>query len=116
MKNVLWISRHTLTEEQMVDLEKICHGSVSFTQIQESITDIHSIAPIIAASDVIACVLPTHLLAELVALASGKPVLVEECIRTMVYQKDDEPKVIFRHGCWKMIKKLEYEVCSPDIL
>ena len=115
MKKVLWISRHTLVEEQLVDLEMICNDSVSITQIQESISDIHTITGMVSEADVIACVLPVHLLADLVELADGKPILVEECIRSVIPQKDGEPKVIFRHGCWKMITKLEYEVCAPSI-
>ena len=75
MKKVLWISRHTMTEEQLADLERAIGGRAELTPWKETVRDVGALAEGIAAADVIAAVLPPELMQELLAAAGGKPVL-----------------------------------------
>lgn len=114
MKTVLWISRHKMTPEQMSDLERIMDGPVALHQWQDTVTDIADLAPAIRASEAVAAVLPTELLAELLRAADGKPVLVavSERVRLPDTQTAErtEPEFAFVHRCWQQVLRLEIEM------
>lgn len=115
MKKVLWISRHQMTPEQLRDLERIAGGQVELNQYGESVMDIRELAPLLHGVDLIAAVLPTHLLAQLLRLADGIPVLqaVSERRATgrLLALPDGrrEREYAFVHAYWQQILRLELE-------
>lgn len=108
-KTVLWISRHSLTPEQTAELERFCAGPFRLIHRTETIGDIGTLADDIAHADVLAAVLPPHLLAQLVSAAAGKPVLMEQSQRRLVPNAAGEPSVIFTHGGWLRIRQMVLE-------
>ena len=106
---VLWISRHCLTPEQTAGLERFCGGPFRLLHRSETIQDIGALSRDIANADVLAAVLPPPLLAQLVATASGKPVLIEQCQRRLKPNAAGELSVIFTHGGWLRVRKMVFE-------
>ena len=106
---VLWISRHCLTPEQTAGLERFCGGPFRLLHRSETIQDIGTLSQDIANADVLAAVLPPHLLAQLVAADSGKPVLIEQSRRQLVPNASGEPSVLFSHGGWLRIRQMVLE-------
>lgn len=69
-----------------------------------------ALAPAVAAADMIAAVLPIHLLSRLVQMAGERPVLVELARRTLVPGDGPEDAALFTHGSWQRIRRLELEI------
>lgn len=109
MKQILWISRHTLTPQQLTSLETFCGGPFRLTLWQESVEQPGLLRSAIEQADVIAAVLPVHLLAAVVEMAGSKPVLVEIANRKLV-PGDGEPSVVFSHGGWHRVARLDVEL------
>ena len=107
MKTVLWISRHVLSDDQRAGLERLCGGSFELIWWKENVEDMTQLAPAVVAADVIAAVLPIHLLARLVAMADGKPVLIDLARRTLIPGDGHEDATLFAHGGWQRIRRLE---------
>ena len=107
MKKVLWISRHVLSGDQRSGLERLCGGEFELIWWKENVEELNDLAPALEAADVIAAVLPIHLLARLVAMVPGKPVLIDLARRTLVPTAGPEAAARFAHGGWQRIKKLE---------
>ena len=107
MKTVLWISRHVLSDDQRTGLERLCGGSFKLIWWKENVEDLADLMPAAEAADVIAAVLPIHLLARLVAMADGKPVLIDLARRTLVPTGSPEAETRFAHGGWQRIRRLE---------
>ena len=76
-KRVLWSSRHTMTNAQKTDLERIKGGTVRLTTWLDTVTNMETLRPLIEQADAIAAVLPAEKLAELLKLAGSRPVLQE---------------------------------------
>lgn len=110
MKKVLWISRHMLTPEQHRGLEKLCSGCFELIWWKENVEDLDALTPALASADLIAAVLPIHLLARLTAMVSRKPVLISLARRTLVDNGGVEAEIRFAHGGWQRIRKLELEL------
>ena len=110
MKQVLWISRHRLTAEQADELEGLCGGQMTLHWWQENVEQIEQLRAAVLAADVIAAVLPLHLLAELVAMADTRPVLITQAKRVLVDKGGAEADVVFTHGGWQRIRRLELEL------
>lgn len=110
MKTVLWISRHVLTDAQRAGLERLCGGEFRLSWWKDNVEDIGALAPAVAEADVIAAVLPIHLLARLVELAGAKPVLVDLARRTLIPTGGPEAAASFAHGGWQRIRRLELEL------
>lgn len=106
MKQVLWISRHALSEAQREELEQV-YGSFRLRWWRENVEDMEQLREVIAGSDVIAAVLPLHLMAELMGLAGERPVLVTRARRVLVDTDGAEADVCFTHGGWQRIRRLE---------
>lgn len=104
MKNVLWISRHALTGEQLEGLKNFCADDFRVNVWQETVEDLDALAPAIAQADVVAAVLPVHLLAQLVL--TGKPVLISRAQRILIPQRGKDPAVLFSHSGWLQVDKL----------
>lgn len=110
MKRVLWISRHFLSSAQLAGLERFCGDEISVTSWQENVEDLQDLHNAVADAQVIAAVLPVHLLAQLVQKAEGKPVLVSIAKRELIPTEGGEPLTRFTHGGWQRIAKLELEM------
>ena len=110
MKKVLWISRHPLSKVQREELEAICGGSICLYWWRENVEDIQALEEALVGADVIAAVLPLHLMAALMPLAGERPVLVARARRTLVDSGGAEEEVRFVHGGWQRIRRLEVEL------
>ena len=75
MKKVLWVSRHEMTDAQFADLERGMGDRVELICQKDTIRNAKELLPQIQLADAVAVVLPLHLLAEVLSLAGGKPVL-----------------------------------------
>ena len=115
MKNVLWISRHEMTAPQRADLERIMDGPVRLLPWRDTVRDLSALAPAIRQADAVAAVLPLELMAGLLRLAGGKPVLqaVSERRPTgklrATPEGGSEPEFAFVHRCWQQVLRLEIE-------
>ena len=115
MKTVLWISRHSMTPEQLADLERIMGGPVCLRPWMDTVTDIAGLAAAVREADAAAAVLPPELLAGLLRLAQGKPVLIAESGRLSTGRTTEgvsgqpEPEFTFVHRCWRQLLRLEIE-------
>ena len=67
---VLWISRHTMTEEQRADLERVMGGPVELTVWSDTVENLQDLQPLVRRSDAVAAVLPAEKLAQLTPEAS----------------------------------------------
>ena len=110
MKKVLWISRHVLSPEQHAGLETVCGGPFRLEWWRENVEDAAQLREAVAHADVIAAVLPLHLLAEVTAMAGHRPVLISQARRVLVPTDGPEAAVRFTHGGWQRIKRLELEL------
>ena len=62
--------------------------------------------------DVFAVVLPLDLMAEMLLIAGGKPVIRSVCRRTLIKHAEDrehEAEAVFEHVHWQQIKALRLE-------
>lgn len=110
MKNVLWISRHALSDAQREGLEQVCAGPFRLHWWRENVEDIAQLRQAVEAADVIAAVLPLHLMAELTAMAGERPVLISQAVRTLIPRDDGEADVRFTHGGWQQVRRLELKL------
>ncbi len=115
MKQVLWISRHQMTETQVNDLARALGDSVELIPWQDTVTELAELLPELRRVDAVAAVLPVRLLAQLVAAADGKPVLQARMARiptgrTLVLP-DGRREAEFQFGYlgWEQILRLELE-------
>jgi len=117
MLNVLWLSRHTMTGEQLKDLNNVCQERVNIIQVNKSFRNADEIIGVIKEEekthgrvDILAVVLPIELVAELLSKVSI-PVIFAKNDRILVKNPDGgEDKVQFRHAGWFQYKKIEIEV------
>lgn len=115
MKTVLWISRHKMTGAQRADLERIMDGPVRLLPWQDTVRDVSVLAPAVERADAVAAVLPLELMARLLRLAEGKPVLQAVSERRPTGklrgtpEGGSEPEFAFVHRCWQQVVRLELE-------
>ena len=115
MKRVLWISRHEMTRDQWADLERALGGLVELLPWRDTVADAAQLLPALEGVDAVAAVLPVELLAQLLPLAGGKPVLVavsgREATGRVRALPDgrQEPEFAFVHRGWRQILRLELE-------
>ncbi len=112
MKNVLWISRHTMTVEQKKDLERALGDEVLLVCWKDTLEDLQPITPILDLMDAVAAVLPLQLLAELKELAGDKPVLTAVSERrpsgktVTLPDGRTEQEFLFVHNHWEEIQEI----------
>lgn len=104
MKNILWISRHQMTPEQLSDLERIMEGPVELHQWAETVNSVADLAPAIETADAICAVLPIDKLAQLLAVAGDRPVLVAKNKRD---RDANTGGFVFTHDGWYQTLKVE---------
>lgn len=115
MKTVLWISRHEMTDAQLADLERVMGGPVRLLPWRDTVRDVSALAAAVEEADTVAAVLPPELMARLLRLAGGKPVLqaVSRRLPTgrtrATPEGRREPEFAFVHSCWQQLIRLEIE-------
>ena len=108
-RRVLWISRHTMAEDQRADLERALGGPVELTAWTDTVTDLEDLRPLVERSDAVAAVLPTEKLAELLAMAGERPVLQARSARTPTGRWITQPggarerEFAFAHRGWQQL-------------
>jgi len=108
-----WISRHTMTEDQLADLRRIYGEEIEVEQVNGTFNRAADLSDVISRNDVIGVVLPINLISDVLRLASGKPVIraINRRIptgRTIIGASGaPEQEFIFQHGGWERIEKVE---------
>ena len=111
---ILWVSRHTMTKEQMEDLNRI-YGEVEIKQYSDTIQNAKQITELGADCDVLAVVLPPALLADLTnPRVNQKPVIRAIANRVPTGKTiinpatgKEEPEMRFEHAGWERVVKIE---------
>lgn len=107
MTNILWFSRHSMTDSQLAALTAK-FGDVTVHQINKTINSAFELQDEIAANDVIAIVAPLNLQAQFLKLAGDKPVITAETRRELVRSADGgEDKVNFVFNGWTRLVKID---------
>lgn len=110
MVNILWISRHALSTEQLDDLCRIYGGEIAITPHADNVARVADLRDEIGAADVIAAVLPVNLLADLLRAAGDKPVIRARMRRTLEPSPDGgEPTAVMHHEAWEQVLRVEVE-------
>lgn len=117
-KQVLWISRHIMTNAQKTDLERIMGGTVRLTTWPDTVTNMETLRPLIEQADAIAAVLPTEKLAELLKLAGSRPVLQAKSARVPTGRVTAQPngtlerEFAFVHQGWQQVLEVRIRTRS----
>lgn len=108
-KQVLWISRHTMTTAQKEDLERIMGGPVELDTWSDTVGDVEELRPRLREADAVAAVLPTEKLADLLKIAGKRPVLQAKSARVPTGRWTIQPggaverEFAFVHQGWQQI-------------
>ena len=108
-RRVLWVSRHSMTEDQRQDLERIMGGPVELDTWSDTVQDVEELRPRLREADAVAAVLPTEKLADLLMIAGKRPVLQAESARVPTGRWTIQPggaverEFAFIHQGWKQI-------------
>ena len=108
-KQVLWVSRHTMTEDQRRDLERVMGGPVELDTWSDTVRDVAELLPRLRRADAVAAVLPAEKLAELLKIAGGRPVLQAKSARVATGRTTVQPggaaerEFAFVHRGWQQI-------------
>ncbi|MBE5709926.1 MAG: hypothetical protein EGR51_08555 [Oscillibacter sp.] len=108
-RRVLWVSRHTMTENQRQDLERIMGGPVELDTWSDTVRDVKELRPRLREADAVAAVLPTEKLAELLKIAGKCPVLQAKSARVPTGRFTVQPggtaerEFAFVHQGWQQI-------------
>lgn len=114
MTRVLWVSRHTMTQEQEADLRRI-YGEIEVKQFADSVESAKQVTELGANCDVLAVVLPPAFLADLTnPRINTKPVIRAIANRVATGKTivnpatgKEEPEMKFEHAGWERIVKVE---------
>lgn len=115
MKKVLGVSRHEMTPQQQVDLERVMGGTVELLLWPDTVRDISELASADQKVDVVAAVLPPDLLSRLLRIADGRPILRAVSRREPTGQMNIlpdgrcEPEFAFIHDGWEQVLRIEVE-------
>ena len=114
MMNILWLSRHVMTDEQLQDLIRI-YGEVQVTSYNQSVSSWKDVVTAGEDCDILAVVLPPAILGDLInPRNNSKPVIRAVANRvatgnTVVNPASgaEETEYRFQHVAWEQIKKIE---------
>lgn len=106
MKHVLWISRHTMTDDQISDLERALNDMVQIHQWPMIVGNVHELDWAIEQADAICAVLPVEKLSELLEIAGNRPVLVSKAKRERI---NGSPEIKFVHDGWYQMIRIVVE-------
>lgn len=110
---VLWLSRHVMTEDQVIGLKRI-YGDVEINHISSQVTTAQEVVELGKECDVLAVVLPMPILADLVnPHNNSKPVIRAKSKRVAIGKELNlannqmEQKYMFQHDGWEKVIKVE---------
>lgn len=114
MVKILWVSRHTMTTEQITDLQRI-YGDIEIQQFADSVESAKQVVELGSDCDVLAVVLPPVFLVDLTnPRINTKPVIRSVANRvatgrTVVNPATgaEEPEMKFEHVAWERVVKVE---------
>lgn len=117
MTKILWLSRHTMTEAQIADLNRI-YGEIEVKTFDQSVSGWKDVVEAGADCDVLAVVLPPAILADLTNPRNNiKPVIRAKANRvptgnTIVNPATgkEETEYRFEHAGWEKVIKIEVVV------
>ena len=117
MTKILWLSRHTMTEAQIADLNRI-YGEIEVKTFDQSVSGWKDVVEAGADCDVLAVVLPPAILADLTNPRNNtKPVIRAKANRvptgnTIVNPATgkEETEYRFEHAGWEKVVKIEVVV------
>ena len=117
MKKVLWLSRHTMTEEQMADLTRI-YGEIKVKTFDKTVSGWKDVVEAGADCDILAVVLPPAILADLTnPRNNAKPVIRAKANRVPTGKiiinpatGKEEAEYRFEHAGWERVIKVEVVV------
>lgn len=104
--NILWVSRHSMTEEQAADLRRI-YGPYNLLRYPDSVSSAEQIAEMARGCDVIAVVLPYNILVDLIDLIGDEKHIIRSRTKRRENtkpngSKDDQP---YEHLWWERIRE-----------
>lgn len=113
---ILWISRHSMTEEQKGSLKQI-YGELDIITADKTFSDASEIICFEQDIDVYAAVLPTEILISLFkAISADKDLIIPYSKRILTDNKvfnpatnEYEREYVFVHGSWKKVICAEFE-------
>ena len=124
-KNVLWLSRHDLTDAQKEGLVKVANrlacaigqtmilniDQLTITKIDQTFENAYEIMAFAVKHQaaVIAAVLPTNLLSDLMAIKPDNDCV---CIAKNARKRNPDGEFYFEHESWEIVKKCVYETQS----
>ena len=117
MTRILWLSRHSMTEAQVADLNRI-YGEIEVKTFDQSVSGWKDVVEVGADCDVLAVVLPPAILADLTNPRNNtKPVIRAKANRvptgnTIVNPATgkEETEYRFEHAGWERVIKIEVVV------
>ncbi len=117
MKRILWLSRHTMTEAQATDLNRI-YGEVEVKIFNQPVNGWKDVVEAGADCDILAVVLPPAILADLTNPRNNtKPVIRAKANRIPTGNTvlnpatgKEETEYCFQHVGWERVVKIEVVV------
>ena len=112
-KTVLWISRHTMTPDQLAELERGLGGPAELIPWRETVEDPAQLLPSIRRADAVAAVLPLEVMARLLPLVGERPLLVARSGRIptgrilTLPDGRQEAEFAFVHRGWQRLLRAE---------
>lgn len=102
---ILWLSRHSATEEQVADLNRIFRG-VEIVQVNKTVSNAQEVADIFneVGADEMVVVLPPNILADLLNPKLGLPKPIRAVMNREI-RPDGE--AVFSHSHFERIEKIE---------
>lgn len=104
-----------MTTPQLADLERVMNDRINLNQFSDTVTDFGKLKTLIEQADAIAAVLPLDLMAELLNISGGKPVLQSVSARQptgRVISLPDgrrEKEFSFVHLYWQQVLRVDIE-------
>lgn len=113
--NILWLSRHCMTSEQLNDLKRIYGDDINVKQYGESVKDWREVCEIGSDCEIFAVVLPPSILGDLTNQRNNeKPVIRAKANRIPTGKKvvnpatgNEESEFMFVHEYWELVEKIE---------
>ena len=113
MKRVLWVSRHTMTQEQENDLKRIYGEDIKIKQYDDTVKSATEIVTIGEGCDIFAVVLPPSIIMDLVNPRNNTKPVIRACmnrietgnnvVNTTTGTEEKEFKMVFE--AWEQVNK-----------
>ena len=113
MKTILWISRHTMTQEQENDLKRIYGEDIKIKQYDNTVNSVNEIVTIGEDCDILAVVLPPTIIMDLVNPRNNTKPVIRSCMNRIETGKmimnptsgveEKEFKMVFE--AWEQVNK-----------